>query len=61
MLERYRGTGLAREIVDRARTRARESGCTEMKLEVDVDNDRALAFYEKVGFETVRYTMCFSV
>ncbi|AUV82401.1 GNAT family N-acetyltransferase [Salinigranum rubrum] len=61
VLERYRGTGLARALVDRARTRARESGCTEVKLEVDVDNDRALAFYEKIGFETVRYTMSVSV
>jgi ribosomal protein S18 acetylase RimI-like enzyme len=61
VLERHRGTGLARELVDRARTRARESGCTELTLEVDVDNDRALAFYEKIGFETVRYTMGRSV
>jgi ribosomal protein S18 acetylase RimI-like enzyme len=61
VLERYRGTGLARALVDRARTRARESGCTELTLEVDVDNDRALAFYEKIGFETVRYTMGLSV
>ena len=61
VLERYRGTGLARELVDRARTRARESGCTELKLKVDVDNDRALAFYENMGFETVRYTMALSV
>ena len=61
VLERHRGTGLARELIDRARTRARESGCAEMRLEVDVGNDRALAFYEKVGFETMRYTMSVSV
>jgi ribosomal protein S18 acetylase RimI-like enzyme len=61
VLERYRGTGLARELVDRAGRRARESGCAEVRLEADVDNDRALAFYEKLGFETVRYTMSVSV
>jgi ribosomal protein S18 acetylase RimI-like enzyme len=61
VVDHYRGTGLARELVDRARARARESGCAEMRLEVDVGNDRALAFYEKLGFETTRYTMGVSV
>jgi len=55
--EPYRGTGLARELVDRARTRAREEGCTELTLNVDVENGRAIAFYEKLGFETRRFTM----
>lgn len=59
--EPFRGTGLARELVDRARTRARESGCAEFELEVDVPNERAVAFYEKLGFETSRYTMVASV
>lgn len=44
--EPYRGTGLSRELVERARQRARESGCTELKLEGDVGNKRARAFYE---------------
>jgi ribosomal protein S18 acetylase RimI-like enzyme len=59
--EPYRGTGLARELVDRARTRAREMGCGELKLDVDVDNERAIAFYENLGFEPSRYTMVASV
>lgn len=59
--DRYRATGLAEELVGRAETRARECGCGEVRLEVDVDNDRALAFYEKLGFETTRYTMRVSV
>ncbi|MFB6221208.1 MAG: GNAT family N-acetyltransferase [Halolamina sp.] len=53
----YRGTGLARDLVERAERRARESGCAELKLEVDVDNERARGFYEKLGFEPVRHTM----
>jgi ribosomal protein S18 acetylase RimI-like enzyme len=61
VLERLRGTGLARELLARASRRARESGCAELRLEVDVDNDRALSFYEKSGFETVRYTMSLGV
>ena len=59
--EPYRGTGLARELIDRARTRARESGCADLTLEVDADNERAIAFYEKLGFEASRYTMVASV
>lgn len=55
--EPYRGTGLARELVDHARRRARETGCAELTLNVDVGNERAIAFYEKLGFETSRFTM----
>lgn len=55
--EPYRGTGLARELFERARARAREAGCGEFRLEVDVDNDRAIAFYEALGFEVARYEM----
>ncbi len=53
----YRGTGLAHELIDRARTRARAADCDELKLAVDADNERAMAFYEKLGFEPSRYTM----
>lgn len=59
--EPHRGTGLAAELVDRARARARETGCSELKLEVDVGNDRAMAFYETLGFEPARYTMLTNV
>ena len=55
--EPYRGTGLAHELVDRAGTRAREGGCVELTLEVDADNERALAFYETLGFQPSRHTL----
>jgi len=55
--EPYRGTGLAADLLDRAARRARTAGCAELALDVDVGNDRALAFYEKCGFETVRRRM----
>ncbi|MFC7072729.1 GNAT family N-acetyltransferase [Halovenus rubra] len=55
--ESHRGTGLARELLEHATEYARESGCPEIALEVDADNDRALAFYEKVGFELHRQHM----
>ncbi len=55
--ERYRGTGLARDLIDRAVAQARESGIPELALDVDADNGRAVAFYEKLGFETARRRM----
>lgn len=52
--EPYRGTGLAERLVERAAADARDHGCTELRLDVDVDNERARAFYEAVGFEEHR-------
>ncbi|MFC4544290.1 GNAT family N-acetyltransferase [Halosolutus amylolyticus] len=50
----YRGTGLARDLIDRAAERARAADCPELVLDVDVDNERAVRFYEALGFETAR-------
>jgi ribosomal protein S18 acetylase RimI-like enzyme len=55
--EPYRGTGLARRLLDRAAGRAREADCPELALDVDVDNGRAVGFYETVGFEPRRSRM----
>ncbi|MFB6296163.1 MAG: GNAT family N-acetyltransferase [Halobacteriales archaeon] len=52
--EPYRGTGLADDLIARAAERAREAGCGELALDVDVDNERAIAFYEKLGFDPYR-------
>lgn len=53
----YRGTGIAEDLVTRALQHACEDGAVELTLEVDVDNDRALAYYEKLGFDVARYRM----
>lgn len=55
--ESHRGTALAQTLFDRAVEYAREVGVSELSLDVDADNERALAFYEKVGFEPHRYEM----
>lgn len=55
--EKRRGEGLASELMERAADRAREAGISELTLDVDVDNERAIRFYEKLGFETVRNQM----
>ena len=51
------GTGLARDLIGCAVERARAEGCAELALDVDVDNERALGFYRKLGFEPLRHRM----
>jgi ribosomal protein S18 acetylase RimI-like enzyme len=53
----YRGTGLADDLVARALRHGREDGAEELTLEVDTDNERALAYYEKLGLDVERYRM----
>jgi len=59
--ERHRGGGLAREFVDLAVDHADAHDCGEVTLDADVDNERAIAFYEKLGFEPYRQTMALPV
>lgn len=51
----HRGTGLVDDLLDRAVRHARETGCLELALDVDTDNERASAVYDRRGFETVRH------
>ncbi|RDI69910.1 GNAT family N-acetyltransferase [Halopelagius longus] len=53
----YRGRGIARELLSRAAKRARETGCSELTLDVDADNEHARSVYETLGFETRRRQM----
>ncbi|WP_049907233.1 GNAT family N-acetyltransferase [Halovivax asiaticus] len=57
----YRGSGLADRLVDRATSQAQEDGCAELALNVDLENERALAFYERRGFEPSNQRMKLSV
>ena len=59
--EPYRGTGLADRLLERALVDAREQDCGQLRLDVDVDNERALAFYEKCGFEPYRKQLVRSI
>lgn len=47
----YRGTGLASAIVERIAAWARGVGVTVLAATVTEHNGRAIAFYEKVGFQ----------
>ena len=57
----YRGAGLADRFVERAVADARDHDCEQLRLDVDVDNERALAFYERIGFEDYRKQMTMAV
>ena len=53
----YRGTGLADQLIARVVQQAREEGCVELVLGVEAGNNRALAYYEKLGFEPYEQRM----
>jgi ribosomal protein S18 acetylase RimI-like enzyme len=59
--EPYRGTNLARNLIECAEGRAQTEDCSELVLNVDVDDKRALRFYEKLGFEPLRHRMTVDV
>lgn len=59
--EPYRGGDLANQLIARAVQCAREEGCEQLALDVDIDNERALAYYKKLGFEVEKYRMRVSV
>ena len=50
VLESARGTGLGRALLERVVTEARERGCRRIELDVNDNNDAALALYRSVGF-----------
>jgi ribosomal protein S18 acetylase RimI-like enzyme len=57
----FRGSGLADHLVLRALQYAREDGCSELSLGVEANNDRARAYYEKLGVEPHRQRMAVSI
>ena len=48
--ERCRRFGLGRALGEATIARARELGCVRLELDVDADNDAALALYRGLGF-----------
>ena len=46
----YRRQGLARQIVAAAETRLKDAGCPKINLQVRSSNEKALGFYQAVGF-----------
>jgi putative acetyltransferase len=46
-----KGSGLARAMVEDAIAKLQQAGVTRIELTVEADNPRAIAFYERLGFE----------
>jgi ribosomal protein S18 acetylase RimI-like enzyme len=53
LLERTRGLGLGRALVERQLTALRARGVPGLHLDVATDNANAIAFYEHLGFAVV--------
>ncbi len=49
--EKYRGQGLGKEMLVFIKKWARESGCTELAVDTELENGRAQQFYLREGFE----------
>jgi [ribosomal protein S18]-alanine N-acetyltransferase len=47
----YRRHGLARQMLEHIEQQAVEAGCGSMELHVSVDNEGAISFYEREGYE----------
>lgn len=47
----YQGRGIGRFLMEQACRTAVDAGMSVMRLEVDLDNTGAVAFYNKLGFE----------
>lgn len=57
----YRGTGVAQELMRRHIESGKKKGCTQFMLEVIGTNDRAIQFYEKLGYKRMYQLEYFSV
>jgi PhnO protein len=44
------GKGVGAALVDEAKRLARTMGCDELDVSVEIENERAKGFYEKLGF-----------
>lgn len=44
-------TGIARALMEEAERRLRALGCPKVNLQVRSDNEQALAFYARIGFQ----------
>ena len=51
ILKEYWGMGIGRVLMDASIDCARQSGYTQLELEVVADNERAVSLYRRAGFE----------
>ncbi len=51
ILEKFRGKGYSKQLMNKAIDRAKEKGCVLMELNTEVTNEVANNLYQKMGFE----------
>jgi putative acetyltransferase len=56
LLEEYHGRGIGYQVVQRLLAYARQAGYKEIHLETGVKQERAIHFYERVGFQVNQST-----
>ena len=49
--EEVRGKGVGRLLIEEAREEARALDCSSLDTSTEIDNSKAIAFYEKLGFK----------
>lgn len=47
----FQGKGVGAMLVEEAKRLARAQGCAEIDVSVEVENGKAIGFYQKLGFE----------
>ncbi|MCC7552543.1 GNAT family N-acetyltransferase [Candidatus Micrarchaeota archaeon] len=55
--KREQGKGYGKALMKDIEKKAKEQGFDEITLDVSTENERAVKFYEKLGFETAKYLM----
>lgn len=55
--EEYQGQGIGRALFYAVKERAQRQGCSRMDLNCWAFNEKALKFYESLGFQIQRYRM----
>ena len=54
ILEKYRGQGLGKALLNEALAWAKQKGASRAQLLVDVENEPALGYYKHLGWETTQ-------
>ena len=54
ILEKYRGQGLGKALLDDALAWAKKKGASRAQLLVDIENEPALGYYQHLGWETTQ-------
>ena len=56
--EKHRRQGIGKELLDLAKSKAREFGCRVLILETQSCNENAIAFYLAYGFTLIGFNAC---